>query len=155
MTILNQWSRKNCGVFATMGIMQHKWIIFDIARFKDEFAPYINQIEKLFVASGYIDKFITINTATVVDMWLKKWEYLLTSSARGNFSNPPNITFDWKTQHFFIICEDLWNRWKCQNSWGKEWGEGGFFYINKSDFNYLMRPRRVIIKDRSSISQIG
>lgn len=146
MTILNQWSRKNCGVFATMGIMQHKWIIFDIARFKDEFAPYINQIEKLFVASGYIDKFITINTATVVDMWLKKWEYLLTSSARGNFSNPPNITFDWKTQHFFIICWDYWDRWKCQNSWGEEWGDNWYFYINKSDFKYITRPRRLVFR---------
>ena len=145
-TILNQGNKRNCGIWAVCAILIHNNVVFDIEKITNNFAPYINKIEKLFVASGLIDKFITINTPTVVDMWLKKWEYLLTSTSRGNFSNPPNITFDWKTQHFFIICEDLWNRWKCQNSWGKEWGDNWYFYINKSDFNYLMRPRRVIIK---------
>lgn len=144
--ILNQWSRRNCGVFASMWILKHMWVIFDISEFQDKFAPYINQVEKLF--SGYIDKFITLNTPTVVDMWLKKWEYLLTSTSRGNFSNPPNISFDWKTQHFFIICEDLWEKWKCQNSWGEEWWDKWYFYIKKSDFKYLTRPKRFVISKK-------
>lgn len=144
--ILDQWNRRNCWVFWVMGILIHKWVNFSIAEFQDKKAPYINQIEKLFVESGLVDKFITINTPTVVDMWLKKWEYLITSTSRGNFSNYQNITFDWKTQHFFIICEDLWDIWKCQNSWGEWYWDNWYMYMNKSDFKYLMRPRRIIIK---------
>lgn len=144
--ILNQGSRRNCGIFATMWILQHMWVKFDISMFQDEFAPYINQIEKIFISSGLIYKFIPLNTSTIVDMWLKKWEYLLTSTSRGNFSNPPDVTFDGKSQHFFIICEDLWDKWKLQNSWGEEYWDHGYMYMMKKDFNKLLRPRRVIIK---------
>lgn len=147
--ILNQWQRNNCWVWATMWILIHMWVNFDIATFQDENATYINKIENLFVASGLIDKFVTINTPTVVDMWLKKWEFLLTKVSRWNFSNPPNVTMDWKTEHFFIICEDLWDMWKCQNSWWEEWGDNWYFYIKKSDFKYLFRPRRLVKKSIS------
>lgn len=146
MEVLNQWQRNNCGVWATMGILIKYWIQFDLATFQDVKAISINVIEKLFKDSGLIDKFIPILTPTIVDMWLKKWEWLLTKTSKWNFNNPPNVTFDWTSIHFFIICEDCWDKWKCLNSWGKEWGEGGFFYINKSDFKYLFIPRRVITK---------
>lgn len=146
MEILNQWQRMNCGIWATMGILLKYWIQFDLEMLKDIKAISINQVENLFKDSGLIDKFIPLNTPTVVDRWLAKWEWLLTKTSKWNFTNPPNITFDWASVHFFIIVEDCGTRWKCLNSWWKEWGEGGFFYINKSDFKYLFTPRRVIIK---------
>ena len=71
-TILNQGNKRNCGIWAVCAILIHNNVVFDIEKITNNFAPYINQIEKLFVASGLIDKFITINTPTVVDMWLKK-----------------------------------------------------------------------------------
>ena len=141
--ILNQWSRRNCWVFATCWILQHMWVNFDIARFQDEFAPYINQIEKLFVASGLIKEFIPLRTSKVVDMWLKKWEHILTGTNLGNFSTK-DVTFDWKSNHWFVICEDCWDRYKIQNSWGIEWGENWYWYIKKSDFSKLFCPRRII-----------
>ncbi len=144
--ILNQWNRSNCGIWATMAILQNKWVNFDIAKFSEEKAPYIPIIENLFKNSGLIKEFVPLRTPKIVDIWLKKWEYILTGSPRWNYDNPPNITFDWNTQHWFVICENLWDKWKCQNSWGEEWGEKGYFYMRKSDFRYLFTPRRVIIK---------
>ena len=142
--ILNQWSRRNCWVFATCWILQHMWVNFDIARFQDEFAPYINQIEKLFVASGLVKQFIKIPTTRLVDLWLRKGEYLLTWTNLGNFTSS-NVTFDWKSNHWFVICEDCWDKWKILNSWGDSWWENGYWYIKKSDFSKLFTPRRVII----------
>lgn len=144
-TILNQEQRMNCGVWATMAILIKYWIQFDLERFKDVKAIYINQIENLFKDSGLIEQFVVINTPTVVDRWLAKWEWLLTKTSKWNFTNPPNVTFDWKYIHFFIIKEDLWDRWKCQNSWWSEWGDGGCFYIYKSEFSKLFAPRRIVI----------
>ena len=146
--ILNQWSRSNCWIYATIAILIHKWVNFDIAKFSEQKAPYIPLIEKLFKDSGLIDKFVQLKTPTVVDMWLKKWEYILTWSPRWNFDNPPNITFDWNTQHWFVICEDLWDRWKCINSWGEEWGDKWYFYIKKSDFKRLFTPNRIVISTK-------
>lgn len=143
--VLNQWQQMNCGVWATMGILLKYWIQFDLESFKDIKAISINQVENLFKEADLIDKFIPINTPTVVDRWLAKWEWLLTKTSKWNFTNPPNVTFDWASVHFFIIVEDCGDRWKCLNSWWSEWGEGWFFYIKKSDFKYLFTPRRVIV----------
>lgn len=143
--ILNQWQRNNCWVWATMAILLKYWIQFDLATFQDVEAITIGQIENLFKEAGLIEQFVKLNTPTVVDMWLKKWEWILTKSSIGNFSNPPNVTFDWTTNHFFIIKENVGDTWKCQNSWWSEWGDGGCFYIKKSDFKSLFIPRRIVI----------
>lgn len=150
MTILNQWSRRNCWVFATMAILQHMWVNFDIARFQDEFAPYINQIEKLFVASGLVKQFIKIPTTRLVDLWLKRGEYLLTGTNLWDFTLEDNVwwlvEFDWKSNHWFIIVENCWDRYKLQNSWGEEYGEKGYMYMMKSDFSKLFCPRRLVFR---------
>ena len=143
--ILNQWSRSNCGVYWVMAILQHMWVNFDIARFSEQKAPYIPLIEKLFIESGLIDKFIKIPTTRLVDLWLKRGEYLLTWTNLGNFTSA-NVTFDWKSNHWFVICEDCWDRWKILNSWGDSWWENGYWYIKKSDFSKLFTPRRIVIK---------
>lgn len=142
-TILNQWSRSNCGVFSTMAILQHMWVNFDIAMFSEQKAPYINKIEKLFVASGLVKEFIPLRTSKVVDMWLKKWEYILTGTNLGNFSTK-DVTFDWKSNHWFVICEDLGDKWKIQNSWGEEYWDKWYGYMKKSDFKKLFTPRRIV-----------
>lgn len=148
--ILNQWTRNNCGVFATMAILIHKWVNFSIAEFQDKKAPYINQIEKLFVASGLVKQFIKIPTTRLVDLWLKRWEYLLTGTNLWDFTLEDNVwwlvEFDWKSQHWFIIVENLWDKYKLQNSWGESYWENGYMYMKKSDFSKLFCPRRVIIK---------
>ena len=144
--VLNQWQRMTCATFAVMGILLKYWIQFDLERLSTIRVPYYNQVENLFKDEGLIKQFIKIPTPKLVDLWLRKWEWLITSTSRWNFTNPPNITFNWTSAHFFIICEDLWDRWKCLNSWWKEWGDGWYFYINKSDFKYLFTPRRIITK---------
>ena len=146
MEILNQWQNKMCATFAVMGILLKYWIQFDLERLSKIKEPYYNQVEELFKNEGLIKQFIKIPTPKLVDLWLRRWEWLLTSTSKWNFNNPPNVTLNWTSQHFFIITEDCWDKWKCLNSWWKEWGEGWFFYINKSDFKYLFTPRRVITK---------
>lgn len=142
--ILNQWSRRNCGVFATLAILQHKWINLSIEEFQDKKAPYIPLIEKLFVESGLVKEFVPLRTITIVDRWIAKWEYILTGSNRWNFSNPPNVTFDWKSQHWFVIVENLWDTYKCLNSWWEDWWDKWYFYIKKSDFSKLFCPLRIV-----------
>lgn len=144
--VLNQWQRMTCATFAVMWVLLKYWIQFDLERLSSIRVPYYNQVEKLFKDECLIKQFVKIPTPKLVDLWLKKWEWLITSTSRWNFNNPPNITFNWTSAHFFIICEDLWDRWKCLNSWWKEWGDEWYFYINKSDFKYLFTPRRVITK---------
>lgn len=142
--ILNQWSSNNCANYALIAILQHKWIIVPDELFLID-APYIGKLEKLFREAGLIKKFIPVKTTKQVDRFLRLWEKLITCCYTGNFSNPPNITFDWKVQHFFVIVEDLWDKYKCQNSEWEDWWDKWYFYINKSYFRFLLTPRRVIV----------
>lgn len=142
--VLNQWQRMTCANFAVMGVLLKYWIQFDLERLSNVKVPYYPQVEKLFKDEGLIKQFVKLPTQRLVDLWLSRWEWLITSTARWNFNNPPNITFDWKSQHFFIIVWIIWDKYKCLNSWWKEWGDGGYFYINVADFKYLFTPRRVI-----------
>ncbi len=142
-TILNQGNKRNCGIWAVCAILIHNNVVFDIEKITNNFAPYIPLIEKLFVASGLVKQFIKIPTTRLVDLWLRKGEYLLTWTNLGNFTSS-NVTFDWKSNHWFVICEDCWDRWKILNSWGDSWWENGYWYIKKSDFSKLFTPRRII-----------
>lgn len=146
--ILNQWSRKNCWIYATMAILQHKWILFDIARFSELQAPYINIIEKTFKEANLIKRFIPIQIPRLVDYWLSRWEYILTGTPRGDFTLENNdwwlVEFDERSQHWFVIIENCWDTWKCQNSWWPDWNWDGCFHIKKSDFWYLFTPRRIL-----------
>ena len=147
-TILNQWSRNNCWVFAMMAVLINKWVNIDIARLSELKAPYYPQLENLFIKEGLITKMIPINTTRLVDYWLKRWEWLITSTSRGDFSINNNqwgmIEFDEKSQHFFVICEDCWDKWKIVNSWGTQWGQEWYWYMKKSDFSKLFTPRRIV-----------
>lgn len=145
--ILNQWSSNNCANYALIAILQHKWIIVPDELFLID-APYIPKLEKLFTEAGLIKKFIPIRTPKLVDYWLKKWEYLLTCTNRWDFTLQDNkdwlLEFDEKSQHFFVITEDCWDKWKCQNSWGDQWNWNWCFYMNKTDFKSILTPRRVV-----------
>lgn len=143
--IYNQWKSWTCANFAIMWVLSHMWVKFDYEDFNN-FNGFTYPIaEQLFVAGGLMKKSVPIPTPKLVDLWINRWEWLVTKTSKWNFKNPPNVTFDWTSHHFFIIRDDLWDRWKCQNSWGKEWGDDGCFYINKSDFKSLFIPRRIII----------
>lgn len=146
--IFNQWSRNNCWIWAVCAILQHQWIIFDIERFSELKAPYIPLIEKLFIESGLVSKFIKIPTTRLVDLWLKRWEYLLTGTNLWDFTLEDNtlwiVEFDWNSQHWFVIVWDCWDKYKLQNSWGEEYWEKGYMYMKKSDFSKLFCPRRII-----------
>lgn len=141
---LDQWQRKTCATYSVMAILIHKWISFDLERLKDVRVPYMRQLEELFVKEGLVKKMIKLPTPKLVDLWLSRWEWLVTSTSRGNFLSTPNVTFDGNSQHFFVITEDCWDRWKCLNSWWKEWWDNGHFYINKKDYKFLFTPCRVI-----------
>lgn len=147
--ILDQWQNKTCATYAVMWILLHMWKTLDIERLWKIRRPFIGQVEQLFIDEGLIKKFIKIPTPRLVDLWLKRWEYLLTATSRGDFSLQDNkdwlLEFDEKSQHFFIIIEDIWDKWKCQNSWGSAWDWDWCFEMKKSDFKYLLTPRRVIV----------
>jgi hypothetical protein len=146
--ILNQWSQKNCGVYALWAILQHKWIIVPDELFLID-APYIGKLEKLFKEAGLIKKFLPLRNPKLVDLWLRKWEYLLTSTKRGDFTLQDNIgwlvEFDEKSQHFFVIVEDCWDKWKCQNSWGEWYWDNWYMYMKKNDFRFIQNPCKVNI----------
>lgn len=141
--ILNQWQRPNCWIFAVMAILQHKGIPFDMNIIQEERSNFVNLIERIFKWHGLIKRFNILKTPTVMDIQLKKWEWILCSTARGNFKTK-DVTFDWDSNHFFVIVADLGDKWKIQNSWGEEWGDKWYWYMDKKDFKYMMAPRTVI-----------
>ncbi len=147
--ILNQWQQTNCWTYAIMWILMHYWVQFDFDSVSKIREPLIMKLQKRFIDLWLVKKFVPILTARLVDLWLSKWEYLLVWTRRGDFSLINNVDwmveFDESSEHYFIICENLWDKWKCQNSWGEEWGDKWYFYMRKSDFRYLFAPRRVII----------
>jgi len=148
--ILNQQSSPTCMNFAVCTILQRYWVKFDLDKIAYIRVPYIQKVEKLFVDAGLIKKFVKIPTPKLVDLWLNKWEWLITSTSRGDFTIHDNdgniIEFDEKSQHAFVLIWDCGDRWEMQNVWGKEWNWNGRCFIMKKDFKYLMTPRRVILK---------
>lgn len=153
--ILDQGQRTNCGIYSCMAILQHMWIVFDVATFSELKAPYIPLIEKVFVDSGLIKQFVKLPTAKLVDLWIKRGEYILTGTPRGDFTLDNNIwwlvEFDENAQHWFVIVEDCGDTWKCQNSWWPLWNWDWCFYIQKSDFTRLFCPRRIVANIQKSI----
>lgn len=150
MIVLNQWQLKTCATYSVMAILLKNNVKFDLERLKTIRVPYMRQLEELFVKEGLVKKFIKLPTPKLVDLWLRRWEWLVTSTSRWDFTLSDNegwvVEFDEKSQHFFVITEDVGDKWKCLNSWWEEWGEGWYFYINKSDFKSLFNPCRVILK---------
>ncbi len=145
-TILNQGNNDNCGTYAICWILQHYWVQFDFESVSKIREPLIMKLQNRFIALWLMKYFISLPNTRLVDLWLKRWEYLLTGTKLWNFNNPPNVTFDWNSEHYFIICENLGDRYKCQNSWGDQWGDKWYFYIKKSDFSRMFTPRRICIK---------
>lgn len=148
MVILNQGSSDNCGTYAIMGILQYYWVPFDFELVSKIREPLIMKLQNRFIALWLVKRFITIPNVRLVDLWLKRWEHILTGTKLGDFSLYDNkwgvVEFDEWSEHYFIIVERCWDRYKCQNSWGAEWNWDGYFYINVADFRYLFAPRRVI-----------
>lgn len=145
-TILNQGDKTNCGTFAIIGILQHYWVQFDFDTVSKIREPLIMKLQNRFISLWLVKYFIPLPNTRLVDLWLKRGEYLITWTKKGDFNNPPNVTFDWNSEHYFIICENLGDKYKCINSWGDQWGDKWYFYINKSDFSKMFTPRRIIIK---------
>lgn len=146
--ILNQWSSNNCANYALIAILQNKWIIVPDELFLID-APYIGTLEKLFKEAGLIKKFLPLRNHKLVDLWLRKWEQLLTCTKRGDFTLNDNLgwllEFDEKSLHFFVIIKDLGDKWLCQNSWGDKWDWDGCFEMKKSDFRFIQNPCKVIV----------
>lgn len=107
------------------------------------------RIEKVFIENGYIKWTIQLRSPNLVDLWLKKGHYIVIGTSQGDFvkaGTPPYIMGQGgKSSHFFCIIADLWDKWKCQNSWWENWGEKGCFYIMKNEFRMFGTPRRLVI----------
>ncbi len=144
--ILNQGEQTNCGTYAIMWILQHYWVQFDFESVSKIREPLIMKLQKRFIDLWLVKHFIPLPNTRLVDMYLKRGEYLITGTKKWNFNNPPNVTFDWNSEHYFIICENLVDKYKCVNSWGDKWGDKWYFYINKSDFSKMFTPRRLALK---------
>jgi hypothetical protein len=65
-----------------MAILQKYGVSFAIATFSEQKAIFIRQIEKLFIEAGLIEEMVVLSTPKVVDMWLRKGEWLLTQTLR-------------------------------------------------------------------------
>ena len=148
--ILNQWTSDNCGTFAIMGILQHYWVQFDFESVSKIREPLIMKLQNRFIELWLVKGFISLPNTRLVDLWLKRWEHLLTGTKKGDFSLFDNVwgnvEFDDGSEHYFIIVENCWDRYKLQNSWGEEYGEKGYMYMKKSDFSKLFCPRRLVFR---------
>ena len=149
MTILNQWTSDNCWSYAIMWILLHYWVEFDFETVSKIREPLIKKLEKRFIDLGLVEQFIDLHTIKVVDRWLDKWEHLLTGTRFWDFTLQDNewwlIQMDEDSQHYFILCQNCWDRWKVQNSGWVEWWSNGYGYMKKSDFSKLYSPKRLVI----------
>ena len=150
MAILNQEDQTNCGTWAIMGILQHYWVQFDFDTVSKIREPLIIKLQNRFIALWLIKYFIPLPNTRLVDLWLARKEYLLTGTNFWDFTLGDNewwlVELDWKSQHYFIIVENCWDKWKCQNSWGDGYWDKGYMYVKKTDFSKLFTPRRLALK---------
>lgn len=146
--ILNQGDQTNCGTYAIMWILQHYWVPFDFESVSKIREPLIMKLQKRFIDLWLVKMFIPLPHTRLCDIWLKRWERLLTGTNFWDFTLEDNewwiVEFDWKSQHYFIIVENCWDKYKLQNSWSDSYWEKGYMYMRKSDFKMLFAPRRII-----------
>lgn len=151
--ILNQWTSDNCWTFAICWILQHYWVQFDFESVSKIREPLIMKLQNRFISLWLVKHFISLPNTRLVDLWLARWEHLLTGTKRGDFSLFDNVwwvvEFDEWTEHYLIICENLWDKYKLQNSWGESYGDKWYCYMKKSDFSKLFAPRRLVISKKS------
>ncbi len=148
--ILNQGNNDNCGTYAIMWILQHYWVHFDFESVSKIREPLIMKLQNRFISLWLVKRFISLPSTRLVDLWLGRWEHLLTGTKRGDFSLFNNVwwlvEFDEWSEHYFIICENCWDRYKLQNSWWESYWEKGYMYMMKSDFSKLFTPRRLVFR---------
>lgn len=149
MMVYKQTVAWQCGNYAYLVALQHKWIQIT----EEEIIKLPNFLThwraKQFLSPWKIETADCITT-TIAKNFLKKW-YLVTYTANWDFAKawkPPFILWfqDKKFSHFFVIKSfDYW-KWLfvCQNSWWSTWGMWGDFYLKEQDFKRLFDVKRII-----------
>jgi len=88
-------------------------------------------------------------TPKLIDLELSRGWYVVTWSGNMDFNivrNPPYInSLQWTKSHFFLIVENLWDKWKIQDSQWDKFADGGYWYLPKTLFKKLITPSRIII----------
>lgn len=147
--VYNQWLNWTCWNYSYILACNRLWINVDIEKVTKINWLTHPRIEKIFIENWYIKWTIQLRTPALVDIWLKKGHFIVIGTSQGDFvkaGTPPYIMGqNWTFNHFFCIIEDLWDRWKCQNSWWKDWGENGCFYLMKNQFRMMGTPRRLVV----------
>lgn len=147
--IYNQWNKWTCSNYALMAILNHKWIKFDEEKLSKKNWFTYPALQQLFRDNWVNVQLISLPSVRLVDLWLKRWEYILVWTNLWDFTlsdNLPNtVELDWDSNHFFVIVKDLWDKWLIQNSWWEWWWMKGTAYLYKDKFSKLFTPKRVVI----------
>lgn len=149
MKIYNQWKNWTCMNYAYILACNKLWIDVDVEKVTKINAFTHPRAERLFQEAWYIKSIVTLPRPWLVDIWLRKWHYIVTWTWQWDFKKaavPPYIMGQWwPSNHAFCIIEDMGDKWKCQNSWGEGWWDKWCFYILKSEFRNFRTPRRLVI----------
>ncbi len=144
MMVYKQTVAWQCGNYAYLLALQHKWIqiteqdILDLPNF------LTHTRAENFLKWKYIKWIAKCITPTIAKNFLRNWEYLVAYVSTGDFRKawkPPFIL--WFTDkifaHFFVIKSFDIGKWLfiCQNSWWSTWWMWGDFYLSESDFSKL------------------
>lgn len=91
-------------------------------------------------------KVFPVKSPSQLDSYLAKWFKIVcfasTNTAKTHMY-PYEIDLRSGDKRFFVITEDLWDRWKVQMSLGENFWEKWFCYLKKDQYKYMFTPKRI------------
>ncbi len=91
-------------------------------------------------------KVFPVKSPSQMDSYLAKWfKIVCFSQIDKSKSNmyPYEISLRSGDKRFFVITEDLWDRWKAQFSLWVWFWDSWFVYIKKDQYKYMFTPKRI------------
>lgn len=145
--IYKQTRSWDCSNYSFLIALQKLWVNVDESyMLKDRDITY-QAVESDLVADNKIKWLVKLATPTLVDLWLKKWHYILTWTSLLSFDSvrkPPYLqSFVWTWAHYFCIIDNLWDKWKVQDSQSINFADKWCWYIDKKDFKKLKACWRI------------